>query len=273
MMEGARKAASELKSKNMTEDLDRMVDSQGRRLKQRNKDIRFKMLIRRKDDPEISPEYEWSTKPKIKGFAPQVVYPFALLVENTSGKATVRFRINHQGRVDLATVLEASKPEFGKAAQAAIETMVFTPAKKKDGSPALVLCDADFNFIPDGTGDVQVSALARNLLKASKAGADNVVTPAELDTPLRPANTPSPAYPVALVKAGKSGTATIEFIVDEEGWVELPRVVGATAEEFGFAAAQAVATWQFNPPTKKGRPAVTRARIEIEFTPTANQTK
>jgi hypothetical protein len=55
--------------------------------------------------------------------------------------------------------------------------------------------------------------------------------------------------------------------------VELPRVVGTTGEEFGYAAAQSVATWQFNPPTKKGRPAVTRARIEIEFTPTANQAK
>jgi TonB family protein len=239
----------------------------------RAKDVRIKMLVRKKDDQELSSEYEWATRAKAKGLAPKVVYPYALLAAGEGGTATVRFRIGYDGRVELSSVLEASKPEFGRAAQAAIETMTFTPAKKKDGSPALVLCDADFQFTPDGSGDVLVTESAAELLKAMKKDPQAVVALNELDKPLRPSATTTPFFPTALAKAGKPGSASVDFIVNEEGRVVLPRVVAATEEEFGYAAVQAVSGWQFPPPEKHGRKVAARAAITIEFAPQASAPK
>lgn len=239
------------------------------RLGSKPKDIRFKMLVRKSDDRELSPEYAWSTKPKALKTAPQVVYPSDLLLAGEAGKATVRFRIDYAGRVDMSTVLEATKPEFGRAAQAALETMTFSPAKKKDGTPALVLCDADFDFSPDGSGDVPVPVQVRDLIKAAQKQPDAVVPSRELDKRLHPLSTTNPVYPTALAKKGTVGKAVIEFTVTEEGWVALPRALSATEPEFGAAAVHAVSLWQFDPPEKKGRTVSTRARIEIEFNPAA----
>lgn len=238
-----------------------------RRLGRRAKDIRFRMLVRKNDDPQLSPEYAWSTRAKAKGNAPQVVYPYDELLAGEGGRATVRFRINHEGRVDLSMVLDATKPAFGRAAQAAIETMIFTPGKKKDGSPALILCDADFEFKPDGTADVLVTDEMKDLLKAIRQGTGGVSASTELDARLSPLNTTSPLYPTVLARGGAVGSATVEFIVDEAGWVALPRVVSATEPEFGAAAVQAISLWQFKPPVKGGHAVNTRTRIEIEFNP------
>jgi TonB family protein len=240
-----------------------------KRLGAQAKSIKFKMLVRKEGDTQLAPEYAWATKAKVKGTAPQVVYPYEALLNKEPGRAVVRFRINFEGRVDVTMVLESTKPEFGRAAQAAIETMTFTPAKQKNGSPALVLCDAEFEFAPDGTGDVLVSDEAKNLLKTLQRQDYVVVPNTDLDSRLHPVNTANPVYPTAFLKVGAVGTATIEFIVSETGGVSLPRVVSATEPEFGAAAAQAVSTWQFDPPVKNGKTVASRARIEIEFNPKA----
>lgn len=240
-----------------------------RRISRIAKNIRFKMLVRKDGDTQMSEDYAWTTRPKAKGNAPQVVYPYEELLNKETGRAIVRFRINHEGKVDLSTVLEATKPAFGRAAQAALETMAFTPGKKKDGSPALVLCDAEFEFKPDGTGDVLVREEAKELVKKMQKTGTAVVAPTELDGRLSPISTTSPVYPTTFSKVGAVGSATIEFVVDEEGSVMLPRVVSATEPEFGAAAVHAVSVWQFNPPEKGGRSVNTRAQIEIEFNPNA----
>jgi hypothetical protein len=43
----------------------------------------------------------------------------------------------------------------------------------------------------------------------------------------------------------------------------LPRIVSASAPEFGYAAAQAVATWRFTRPERKGKPGH-RARADSD---------
>jgi TonB family protein len=240
-----------------------------RRLGGRAKDIKIKMLRDKPGEDNLQPEYDWATKAKPKGTAPQVVYPFDELAHNESGTATIRFRINYEGKVDLSMILEATKPAFGRAAQAAIETMTFTPAKKKDKSPAMVLCDADFRFLPDGSGDVLVTEEIKDLLNTARRGEEAAVAIGGLDVPLRAVSSMSPNYPTSFAKVGTVGSATIEFIVNDTGWVALPRVVSASEAEFGAAAVQAVSTWRFEPPTKNGRIANALARIVIEFNPGA----
>jgi len=72
-------------------------------------------------------------KPSVH-FAGQPVYPPELAAAGTAGGAILELIITAEGRVSRATVLRASHPEFGQAAQAAIMQWEFTPAKK-DGVP------------------------------------------------------------------------------------------------------------------------------------------
>jgi outer membrane biosynthesis protein TonB len=57
----------------------------------------------------------------------------------------------------------------------------------------------------------------------------------------------------------------VEFLVDEHGHARLPRVVDASAPEFGYAAVAAVALWTFEAPTAKGEPVVVRVRAPFIF--------
>jgi TonB family protein len=65
--------------------------------------------------------------------------------------------------------------------------------------------------------------------------------------------------------SGISGEATIEFVVDGNGKVQLPRIVSSTQWEFGWAAATALLRSEFTPPRKGGEPAATRMRIPVMF--------
>jgi TonB family protein len=72
-------------------------------------------------------------KPSVH-FAGQPVYPAELAAAGTAGGAILELIITAEGRVSRATVLRASHPEFGQAAQSAVLQWEFTPAKK-DGVP------------------------------------------------------------------------------------------------------------------------------------------
>ena len=75
-----------------------------------------------------------------------------------------------------------------------------------------------------------------------------------------------PVYPSALADVGQPGEAMIEFYIDKNGDAQLPRIVSASAPEFGYAAAQAVATWRFEPPMQDGKAVIARAQIPVNFT-------
>ena len=65
--------------------------------------------------------------------------------------------------------------------------------------------------------------------------------------------------------AGKDGTTEVEFIIDREGVVHLPRIVSASEPEFGCSAATAVVRWRFAPPIKAGEPVDARVRMQLDF--------
>ena len=71
-------------------------------------------------------------------------------------------------------------------------------------------------------------------------------------------------YTVDRSKADGNGLS--EFLIDENGDAQLPRIISASAPEFGYAAAQAVATWRFDSPLKAGKKVVTKVRIPVKFT-------
>lgn len=78
-------------------------------------------------------------------------------------------------------------------------------------------------------------------------------------------------YPPALKQGDKpAGTAMIEIVIDREGRARLPRIVSATREEFGWAAATAAAQWVFQPPMRGGHAVDVKVRVPFEFTAPEN---
>lgn len=221
--------------------------------------------------PKNIPEplrYDQPPRPLVIG-AP--VYPFELLEQKLKGSATVNFLVDPSGHTREVTVHEATQPEFGAAAAAMISAWEFEPARK-DGKPSWALLSRKQVF--DRTGrDSPVNASAERLLKALKQNPSPVLeTMRELDAVPKARYQPRPALPEAMIKNPEAAEASIEFIIDRTGRAQLPRVVSATREDFGWAAATAVARWQFVPPTKDGKPVDVKARVPVTYTPHAKDT-
>jgi len=88
-----------------------------------------------------------------------------------------------------------------------------------------------------------------------------------LDGRLNPRYRVPPLYPARLLSEKPSGEATIQFIVDRDGRCRMAKIVSATREEFGWAAATAVEQWVFDPPRRGGEPADVRVSIPFKFSP------
>ena len=124
---------------------------------------------------------------------------------------------------------------------------------------------AEFKPLPvDATEAPRADPLGRLVILARK---DSLRGGADLDEKLTPLYRVAPGYPAALRADKPSGEATVEFVIDRDGRARLPRIVAATREEFGWAAATAVAQWLFRPPLRGGAPVEVKVQIPFNFTP------
>ena len=83
-------------------------------------------------------------------------------------------------------------------------------------------------------------------------------------TPRTRSQTP-PAYPFEAKKDGRSGTVTVEFVVDETGAVLTPRITDSTDAVFNDSALRAIARWRFEPGRKDGRVVRFRMAVPVVF--------
>lgn len=221
--------------------------------------------VKRSGREEALPEqYRWHIAPEpINTAFP--VYPFTDLQAGVDGQTLITFVIGPGGRVEASRVMEATTPAMGRAVAAMIETWEFKPARKADGTPSAALFSLKHEFKSNGKGDVPISDSARAILRQLKKSPEKIVELRQLDAPPRPLAQREPRYPTALQQSGQDGSAVIEFFLDPAGDAQLPRVVSATAPEFGDAAVQAVATWRYTPPLLRGKPVTARVQIPIDF--------
>ncbi len=191
---------------------------------------------------------------------PEPVYPRERLLAGESGSATVEFTVTDRGATTEVLLREASRPEFGAALVAAVEAWGFDAALITDQpAPAKLVATQDFS--PPATGAVH------RLVQALQPGGTGVGSAAGLDQQLRPIWRTMPVYPQGLRTEKPGGHAMVEFIIDRDGRARLPRVVSATREEFGWAAATAVSQWVFARPLRAGQPVEVKVSIPVEFTP------
>ena len=75
-----------------------------------------------------------------------------------------------------------------------------------------------------------------------------------------------PVYPLTARRARVSGVVLVEVEIDEQGHVSHPRVV-RSVPLLDQAALDAVAIWQFEPATLRGRPGCVTMTLTVEFPP------
>jgi TonB family protein len=215
--------------------------------------MQFDVTPATRDEPGTS-------RPVVTGTYP-IVYPYELERTNVTGRAKARMLLSETGRVISVKIVSCSQPEFGFALAAAVQGFRYSPAQK-DGIPVPSIMEMDQVFDSE-----QLSApeTRRLFFMDQHKGAVHVV--AELDAPPHPLSIRRPLYPSALLGTGITGDASVEFLIQEDGWVRLPRIVQASRPEFGYAAVEAVASWAFEPPRVHGKPVVARARVSFRFKP------
>lgn len=225
----------------------------------------WKVGKRSKNDG-LPPEMQWD-RPPVPINTSFPVYPLESLQAEKTGQTKLKFLVGPDGRVASAQLQEATTPEMGRAALAMIDTWVFTPAAKKDGTPCYAALAIEHDFRMRSESDVPVATEALQILRWLEKSPEKIAAFAGLDARPKVLSQRPPVYPSALRKAGQAGEAIIEFFIDVNGDAQLPHSISSSAPEFGYAAVQAVATWRFEPARKNGKKVVTRVQVPMEFKP------
>lgn len=188
------------------------------------------------------------------------VYPYEDLIAGREGWAEIGFSVDSVGRVILAAPVGASEPAFAHALMADLEAIEFSPPRK-NGQPMVSLGRERYDFPAQPILDRVATEILAELRKPAPA-----ITPvAELDSKPEAIRQPVKVYPWVLRSDEISGEAEIEFIIDRDGRPLFPRIVSATHEDFGWAAATDVLNWRYKSPTKNGVKVDTRITEKIVY--------
>lgn len=209
--------------------------------------------------PQLPAAYRYDQGPHPEAMT-HPVWPWIDGVPVRDGEAYINYGIDYFGDVVMTQRIAATNEDFGRAAQAAMEYWRFQPARL-NGSPvpAVGRRKVHFNYyMPEDAPEMRHYRAVRN-------GTASYASAKELDERPRPIRSGLAKYPVSLVNEKPDGTAVIECIIDRTGRVCLPRIVEASREEFGWAAATAAAHWRFAPPKVKGEPVDVKMRIPFKF--------
>jgi len=191
------------------------------------------------------------------------VWPYDLLLKGEGGAAAVTYTVGDDGLPRDVEVQSATKPEFGAALAAAVEASFYVRATDAGHAVAVPLrLRAEFTAIPqDAKDDSDPVTRLLAALRAKQVGGTQ-----GLDEKLTPLYRVAPTYPGILRKnGGPAGRAEIDFIVDRDGRARLPRIVSASDEAFGWAAATAVGQWVFKAPVRGGQHVDVVVRIPFNF--------
>lgn len=122
---------------------------------------------------------------------------------------------------------------------------------------------ADLDIVVGSGGALAGFGEVRSLT-GSEGVQDDAFELGELEKRPEPISQVAPAYPPELRRAKIEGTVTLEFLLNEDGRVESPRVKNSTRPEFEKPALEAVSKWRYRPGMKDGQ--VVRIYISVPIT-------
>lgn len=196
--------------------------------------------------------------PALTRYEPPAFPEVLRLTTITDGYATMMFTIDDDGRVEDSVAIEASHPAFAETMREALAKWRFERAESLT-TPRRELIN--FDFRRTGT----VASLSQR--EASKSAF--LQAPSDRERPIRTVDWGNlvsppqrlqgamPIFPSELRSRAERGFAHIAFIVDTEGVVRVPVILGASAPQFGSAALAAVKGWRFD------RPSIADERVNV----------
>lgn len=195
------------------------------------------------------------TKAKMKT-SPNPDYPEELADRQLSGQVDLEFTVGADGLAHAPKILWASHPAFVGAALQALGRCEFEPARHGPlVQPEVLRAPMEFTSL--------------GVDRAAVLEANHITVPLKdsLDVLPSPLVMIEPVHPLERLLAAETGSATVEFAVNERGHVGPVVLVSATQPDFGAALVAAVEAWLFNPGQKGGQTVAASLRVTHEFTP------
>lgn len=189
------------------------------------------------------------------------VHPPALLEKGVDGTAMVSFSIDDKGVVGDVTVVTATHPEFGDAAAEAVKQWSFKPAVR-DGVPVTIKVKQEIKFtVPV---EMKLAALAGRPVFVEVEG--NVVEEKNLGSKPRAIDAIKPVYPQSLAGSGKTGKATVKFVITTEGLPVNPEIVSSEGgSPFEMAALTSVVRARWEPVSHEGALVNVAMEVPLSF--------
>jgi len=201
-------------------------------------------------------------------------YPDALRAQNITGNVLAQFVVNTDGTPDLTTfkAVRSTDPAFTAAVREGLASMRFKPAVVK-GKVVRQLMQVPFAFMLDGVTTVPLkspttqaaaepsaSAARRNAAtvptSAPSTGRDKALFDFQTERPATiRAGSKGPAYPAELRAARVEGLVLAQFIVNNDGTVDMGsfRALKSDHDEFTKAVREALSTMRFDPALVEGK--------------------
>lgn len=204
-------------------------------------------------------------------------YPPSMVTADVkSGAASVAISVDANGQLTDYVVTAYTNSAFAREALAALRKWTFEPARIH-GAPRNSKADLTFRFEFNGVAVVSMDVILYNELVHFKIAPNGDVyaacTLSQLDRVPSPTKIVNPVYPKELARTSRGGRVEVEFYIDPQGRVRMPSVNKETIEanaELAAVAVMAVAQWQFEPPTSRGRPVLVLAHQDFDFKPASS---
>lgn len=190
-------------------------------------------------------------------------FPVRLLRQGiTQGEAVVAVSLDQTGKLVDYLVARYTHPEFADAAVDALKQWKF-----KLDQPVGVVMEIVFLFRQNGVLAVERFGGEGVLHRSTSAGeyVYQPCAPGELDHPPKPLHLVPPSYPIELEQQGVEGVVSIDFYIDEKGHARLPVPVTQENSFLASLATAAVEQWEFEPPTRAGKPVLVHASQRFSF--------
>jgi TonB family protein len=217
--------------------------------------------------PLLSQEIEAVATPlKPKLITPiQAIVPISLRNSSLPNQQVVaKVQVNGSGMVEDLVILEATHVDLVNRAESLIRKALFDPGDVGFDEAVRFELILPFQYpsdagMPNKTTVDDVQLMIDSVTDNDRSLA--LYSPSELDEPLKVLDQGTVYVPENEQGERIEGSAKVEFYVNQDGLVRLPRIVSSTDDEVALAAISSIRDMRFTPPTHEGNPAVTLVRM------------
>jgi outer membrane biosynthesis protein TonB len=183
----------------------------------------------------------------------------------TSGEVMLYLDVDAEGKLADHLIVAYTHFEFANMVSKTVARWRFAPAMIGGRAVAATVA-LNLRFEVDGlmvseqtTAEQPTTPFGEYMFRARALN--------ELDRVPRPLVTHAPLNPAGAGEPAVTGRARVDFFIDEQGRVRMPRVAFADDERLGWSAVAAIAKWEFEVPHRSGFPVLARASQVFSFAP------